>query len=725
MKDDLQNWFINQDMPYIRPFYTVDLKNDDDILQWFQDANSELEKYYQPLFREQVDNLRLFLGAGLNPKYLSAEVADFVNYNNDSGQAPGLYINELFRYTMDQVSLIVSNELTPQVIPNNDEFTDKLATKVTKQWLDSMNYDLDMEINRIRWEIQKKIFGEAFVIVEWDAEKGDIHPDAQAFMDQDLPYTNRQGNVVVGEDGQKTLKLRKHIRIGDIDLENPPPYNVMIDPQANFDRSEWFWWVTYEDLAYLKRKYKNVSFNMESGVARVDNTSADWKFLNNQKKVFHFYHRSHEFLPLGRYILCTEEAMLVNRPLKSPEIINSKRLPLVRFNDLDYGFGVRGVPMLFRNLRNLADAYNKISCQIFQNIEIESPKVLVHVTAGFDGRRMPTGIAVFEWEGSHPPTIITPQTNTNSIFKFREELKKNMDEMARQTSMVRGDVPNAQLDSAVALQHFEDLRIQQAAPDIKGHVKAMEWLFKLMIVRARDNYDPSDMRLIKIMGKHNAVSLKSFDPENLLRSYDVKITTTGNLANSKAARNQMMMNIKKDFPNAISDELFIDTLGLSHSEKFVNAITNAVSSAEAENDDMLNGLAVELPARFEDLITHWDTHRIPMQTLDFKLAPKKVQELFEAHVAATEKLMYEVARESELFASRISNLKQFPLFYTPTPVNAPQEPLVGGGNDNGGETGFAPTNQPMARTPPLLNEDNYPQVVEGIQNINENQLSPV
>lgn len=725
MKDDLQNWFINQDMPYIRPFYTVDLKKDDDILQWFQDADSELNQYYQPLFREQVDNLRLFLGAGLNPKYLSAEVADFVNYNNDSGQMPGIYINELFRYAMDQVSLIVSNELTPQVIPNNEEFTDKLATKVTKQWLDSMNYDLDMEINRIRWEIQKKIFGEAYVVVEWDPEKGDIHPDAQAFMNEDLPYTNREGNVVVGEDGQKTLKLRKHIRIGDIDLENPPPYNVMIDPQATYDKSEWFYWVTYEDLAYLKRKYKNVQFNMTSNVARVDNTSADWRYLNNQKKVYHFYHRSHEFMPFGRYILAVEEAVLVNKPLKSPEIINSKRLPLVRFNDLDYGYGVRGVPMLFRNLRNLADAYNKITCQIFQNIEIESPKVMVHVSAGFDGRRMPTGIAVFEWEGSHPPTIVTPQSNTSSIFKFREELKKNMDEMARQTSMVRGDTPNSQLDSAVALQHFEDLRIQQAAPDIKNHVKAMEWLFKLMIVRARDNYDPSDKRLIKIMGKHNAISLKSFDPENLLRSYDVKITTTGNLANSKAARNQMMINIKKDFPSAVSDELFIDTLGLSHSEKFVNAITNAVSSAEAENDDMLNGLAVELPARYEDLITHWDTHRIPMQTLDFKLAPKKVQELFEAHMAATEKLMYEVARESTMFASRISSLKQFPLFYTPTPVNAPQEPLVGGGNDNGGETGFAPTNQPMARTPPLLNEDNYPQVEEQIQNINESQLSPI
>lgn len=723
MKDDIDDWFINQDMPYITPFYTVDVKDDIRILEWFSNTDNELNQYYRVLFREQRDNLRLFLGAGLNPKYLSADVADFVNYNSDSNQSPGLYINELFRYTMDQVSLIVSNELTPQVIPNNDEYNDKLATKVTKQWLDSMNYDLDTEINRIRWEIQKKIFGESYVIVEWDAEAGDIHPDARAFADEDLPYTDAKGNVVVGEDGKTKLKLRKNIRIGDVAFENPAPYNVMIEPQATFNKSNWFYWVTYEDAAYLSRKYKNKTFKTSEEAVAVDDTSGSLKYSPNQKKVFHFYHRSHEFLPMGRYIKCTDDNILVNQPLKSLELVNSKKLPLVRFTDLDYGFGVRGVPILYRNLKNIADAYNKISNQIFNNLEIESPKILVHVTAGFDGRRMPTGITVFEWEGSHPPTIITPTTNTSSIFKFRDDLKRNMDEMARQTTMVRGDVPNSQLDSAVALQHFEDLRIQLAAPDIKGHIKAMEWLFKLMIVRARDNYDPDDMRLIKIMGKHNAISLKYFDPENLMRSYDVKITTTGNLANTKAARTQLMMTIKKDFPNVIQDELFIDVLGLSHLEKFTNAITNAISTSEAENEDMLNGLAVELPERYEDLITHWDTHRIPMQTLDFKLAPNKVQELFIAHMTATEKYMYEVARESPMFASRMANLKQFPLFYTPTPVNAPQD--LGGGNDNGGEMGFAPKKQPMAGTPPLLNEDNYPQAVEAAQNTTENQLSPV
>lgn len=131
----------------------------------------------------------------------------------------------------------------------------------------------------------------------------------------------------------------------------------------------------------------------------------------------------------------------------------------------------------------------------------------------------------------------------------------------------------------------------------------------------------------------------------------------------------MMISIKRDFPTLVADEVFLDMLGLSHSKKFMNAITAAVSSAEAENQSMYDGEEIPSPARFEDLITHWETHRIPMQTLDFKHSPDEIQELFIRHVTATEKLMFEQASESPTFSQRLEQLRQFPMFYTPIPVN--------------------------------------------------------
>ena len=115
---------------------------------------------------------------------------------------------------------------------------------------------------------------------------------------------------------------------------------------------------------------------------------------------------------------------------------------------------------------------------------------------------------------------------------------------------------------------------------------------------------------------------------NLQKTYDVHIHTTGNLANSKAGRTQTMLSIKREFPNVITDEVFIDAMGLTNSKKFMNAITAAVTAAEAENQSMMEGAKIDSPTRYEDLIAHWETHRIPMQTLDFKHSPIEVQDLF-------------------------------------------------------------------------------------------------
>ena len=125
----------------------------------------------------------------------------------------------------------------------------------------------------------------------------------------------------------------------------------------------------------------------------------------------------------------------------------------------------------------------------------------------------------------------------------------------------------------------------------------------------------------------------------------------------------------------------------------MNAITSAVSSAESENADMMSGKPVMSPARYEDLIAHWDAHRIPMQTMDFKQSPPEVKDLFIGHVAATEKLMFEQAAENPLFGDRLGQLRQFPLFYTPKPVN---EPIP---QEMGLEEELPSENQPQSEQP--------------------------
>lgn len=670
---ELSKYFLTKKIPYVRPFYTLQLDQESQILDWFRETSYGLSEYFRPLFREQKANLAFFIGAGINPNWASPYTQIYANTSDIFSSVEQIFINDLYRLVMDQVSLVVSHELVPDVLPNSEDYSDKVCCNVVKDWLESMNYTLGIEEWRFKLEVQKKMFGESFAIIMWNPNKGSIHPLAKKYIDEDIEMVDEEGEPVTGI-GEIPLNIRKNMRIGDIEIINPMPWDVIKDPQVNDKDSNWFWWVEYLDVDLLKKEYPE--FVWDTKADRGPDTQYD-VYTNTEKenphkrKVFYFYHRSHKFLPEGRYIVASDDHVLVNEPITMPTIVDSQDMPLIHFKDLDLGLGNRGNPILFRNCKNLSDCNNRIANQIYNNLEMESPKFFVHENSGVDPQRMANGTVSIEWHGNIKPTIETPSTNTPSIFNFWKEIQKSMDQVALQNPLVKGETPNAQLDSFIALQYFEDQRTQLAAPNIKGHIRSMEHFYRMMITIAKDKYKPEDGRLMKILGKHNTYQLKYFDPVNLEKSYDVHITTTGNLANSKAARTQMLLSIKREFPNILNDEVFMDMLGLSHSKKFMNAITAAVSSAESENQDMMSANRVLSPARYEDLIAHWEAHRIPMQTMDFKQSPIEVQELFIGHVAATEKLMFEQAAENPLFGDRLGQLRQFPMFYTPKPVNEP------------------------------------------------------
>lgn len=676
---ELSKYFLTKKIPYIKPLYTIDLDKESVVLDWFRECSYGLTEYFRPLFREQKANLAFFIGAGINPNWASPYTQIYANTSDIFSSNEQIFINDLYRLVQDQVSLIVSHELVQDVLPNTESYSDKVSCTTVSSWIDSMNYDLGTEEWRYRWEMQNKIFGESFAIIMWNSQIGDIHPLAKKYIDEDVDLLDAEGNVVT-DLGNMPVKMKKNMRIGDVQIINPMPWDVIIDPKVNSKDSDWFYWVEYLETDYLKKKYPDIAWETRSD--RGPDTQYD-VFTNTEKEnpnrrlIYYLYHRSHEFMPEGRFIVASTDHVLINEPLDMPTLINNQDLPLIHFKDLDIGLGNRGNPILFRNCKNLSDANNRIANQIYNNLEMESPKMFVHETSGVDAQRMPNGTTAIEWHGNIKPTIETPNTNTSSIFHFQKDIQTIMDQVALQNPLVKGETPNAQLDSFIALQYFEDQRTQLAAPSIRRHIKEMEKFFRLLITVAKDNYKPDDGRLMKILGKNNTYQLKYFDPIDLQKSYDVHITTTGNLANSKAARTQMLLSIKREFPNILSDEVFIDMLGLAQSKKFMSAITSAVSSAEAENQDMMNGRPVLPPERFEDLIAHWDAHRIPMQTLDFKHSDPEVIELFTGHVAATEKLMFEQAAENPSFAMKLELLRQFPMFYTPKPVNepVPQPPM--------------------------------------------------
>ena len=351
---ELSKYFLTKKIPYVKPLYNIDIKNDSEILDWFRECSYGLTEYFRPLFREQKSNLAFFIGAGVNPNWASPYTQIYANTSDIFSSTEQIFINDLYRLVMDQVTLIISHELVPDVLPNSEDYTDKVSCNVVKDWLESMNYTLGTEEWRFRWEVQKKMFGEAFAIVMWNPQMGDIHPIAKKYVDEDIDMVDEDGNPI-SDIGQNPVRLQKNMRIGDIEIINPMPWDVMIDPQVNPKDSNWFYWVEYKDVDYLKKKYPK--FSWDTRTDRGPDTQYDFytnteKENPNKRLVYYLYHKSHEFMPEGRFIVASNDHVLVNEPITMETIINNQDLPMIHFKDLDIGMGNRGSPILFRNCKS-------------------------------------------------------------------------------------------------------------------------------------------------------------------------------------------------------------------------------------------------------------------------------------------------------------------------------------------------------------------------------------
>ena len=160
---ELSKYFITKKVPYVKPLYNIDYKKEAPVLDWFREASFNLTEYFRPLFREQKANLAFFLGAGVNPNWASPYTQIYANTSDIFSSTEQIFINDLYRLVMDQVTMIVSHDLVPDVLPNTEDYSDKVACNVVKDWLESMNYTLGTEEWRFRWEVQKKMFGCKFI----------------------------------------------------------------------------------------------------------------------------------------------------------------------------------------------------------------------------------------------------------------------------------------------------------------------------------------------------------------------------------------------------------------------------------------------------------------------------------------------------------------------------------------------------------------------------------
>lgn len=678
----------------IRPLWLLpDFEDAEEVLKWCNDTTDACWDFYGPYFKVHQDNLWLYRGIHwiAQDRYQNRWLDRQGIYTRRS---PRVVINHLYDFVEQWVSRLTRYRPAVAIYPATSEQQAADDAKVSKDVLDYI-----WHLNNIDYFLQTfcrhmKIFGEGFLFITWDPNKGDIHPDwvEIAKSGQRVPVLGPDGEPVLSEKGEP-IYIQKTVRIGDIRYENVAPWHVFEMPCRNREEIDWCirWSVTSVDA--LKAKYpeqagkikKDESYPVSEGYG------PDLGTLNEEVIVYELYHKQTEFLDQGRYMKWCRSCVLENTKNPYPHQV----LPYIYLRDIEVPDQIRGMSF-FQQLFPLQHQVNAIASLIYKSFVLLShPKIIAQEGSIQIEQLLNESTAIF-YSGGTPPSMMQNMSLPPEMYRWQDKLEALMEKISGNYSLSRGEAPSG-------VRAAKALRVLEEQEDKRAYITAVKYNDIALVQNAALTLstmgafsDDSDGRFARILGRDNEFRLKRFRAASLTRPYDIRIENTTALSQSPAARIEDMIELAQTEispTSPITKEQFLNMLDLTASEQFKDITTRAAKCAQSENDDFASGAMVAAPQPDEDLITHLKVHYQLPQTRDYKeRMPQDRKLAFQQHVYRTEYMAYEKAfgimlssgmpllAGNAAFAQQLQMaLPQFPVYFKLPVPGAPPSPLMGGG----------------------------------------------
>lgn len=667
--DLLEESLLEENM---KPFHIIESKdNKEEKLDWLKKVKNALVEQSQSRVQKQRTHLSWYRGISPNKFDRNRE------YNNTRriSKINKFIVNHLYDLTETKVSQMTRLKPMVEVLPANDEYNDRGAAKVAGAVIRHL-----WDLNNIDYLIQNmhrhaRIFGESFAFVLWDKDAGDLHP---AYVEA------RNSGIDEIEINGKIIKTDKPIKTGDVCYEQEVPWRVLLQRKPCIENVDYCFRIRVvptEDLK-LENPDKKEEIKNQDELRVFDIEDLTHKYVEGHTVVYEFYHRKTKFLPEGKYVKFTDDVLLEQSDLP----FSHGKLPFIRITDLDVPDVLNGVSR-YETVGPIQKMYDNVSTLIAKNIYLTAHAKWMMPRGACKIEQLGNDNTIVQYQGPVPPTLAQVQPNPVEVYTFREKLKEDMQTIYGSHGISRGEVPKG-ITAASALQFLNELENERATSDIAKHSDLVKNLAKFTLAVAGDYYDANDGRLIRIVGQGNKFFIRHFDVANLSKNYDIRIDNSTGLPETKAAKIQRLMDIMQRNPTLFSPERWEELLEVGNTDRALSLATEALRSADSENEDIMAGIQVFEPEEWEDHIAHWDSHVKAMQSRAFKEeADNEIVEAMKNHVFLTEELMLEKAATSPLFQSQLANLKLFPIFFhdnfSPPASQAHQEAMVQGQANRG------------------------------------------
>jgi len=650
--DDLEGQEVHKNR---KPFFAINHGNDVELLTWLKAEVEHIQQENEARHRKMKANFARY--KGIQYQFQDARSTNRDRQDDNSKFAPKIVINNLFDVTEQRVSRLVKYKPAVAIVPTNDEYQDKISSKIAKRFLDHVQTEQKFDHKTHQTVRYSVVGGEAFLVIEWDKEAGPVHPDFD--KEAQIPLTNAEGEVQRHDDGS-VIMIDQTIHVGDVRYRTYLPIDVLLEERRKYEDVNYGFLIDQEYTEELKRRYPKAANEIQddSTGTYYDYSKFEERDLENSSIVYRFFHKKTKFVPEGFCIYFTKDTIL--KKTKLP--YDHGELPWERLVDIENPDELHG-ESFYNNIKGIANQYNHLTNMIIRNQALVShPKWFVP-RGSVDVKQLNNDVGIVTYKGTAPPKLAQANPTPNEVFAFRKELKDEIYQGSGLSGVSRGEPP-AGIKAGVALQFLHEQENERQNANIARFNDYVVRVARKTLKVLGQYYRKEDQRTLMVLGQNQHWTAKNYDPSHLAKEFSIKILNSSALPQSRAARSQVLMDYYEIFPDIFPKEQITEMLDLGQSDKFLTEAASAIRAAEMENEMILNGESVPEPEAYEFLILHWKTHVKAIQDPSFKSgAPKEVQDALKNHILATEMLMMKKAAINPVFEEEVGMLIQFPLFY--------------------------------------------------------------
>lgn len=674
-----------------KAFWELDFSDEDELLQWLNAEVDHLKNQAIERHINQRKNLAIYRGIHYQSQDVRTreEALDRAIPQQKRTRNPRVVYNHMVDMVEQDVARATKYRGAINCTPPTDDPNDRATAKVAEQLIEKFWKKVDFDHHMQMHVRRKNIKSEDYFGVFWDQHQGpyDIDWVAAVFKEvgikddprkmtkaqlrriwleeieniPKLPMLDDAGKQMKDEAGNP-LWITEPLRRGEVRYKLIASDDMFLQRKRDYKNCEYGMFREFVHSATVKRQHPSKASEIEPDNVNIwDTDTLDDESPGNKVEVWHFFHKTTRELDAGRYIKFCRTAILKNRTNPYVGWDDQRIFPWARTVDIETPEVLNGDSKVTYGRPCQAVYNNLISMRIRSHFLVAHPKWF-YPTGSVKAENLSNGGTLVQYKGPVAPQLVQPTVPPNDEALLTRS-KDDYQQIMAVYGVSRGEPPPG-VTAAVALTFLDEQENERANVGIADLTRTQREVALMTLWLMADHYDND--RLTEMVGKEQANLINDFEMSNLRDIADLDLNNGSALPQQKSARMQYMLDVKKEWPGLMPDDVAVDLLDLAEVKRFQNIITVAIRKADNENDSFTNNKPVAAPMEQEYHLQHYRSHMKMMNEVYYTKLPANTQNAMKEHIMATELLMCQIIQKFPMYVQQVLNeFPSFPVFFKP------------------------------------------------------------